>query len=74
MFLKDKRSGDLVGVDDVNELCNPFRTVMLGRDQTGEEEQDPAEFEKDKLVFPSGESLPRCWLEVKTPNAELAGS
>jgi hypothetical protein len=25
--------------------------------------QDPAEFPKAELCFPSGENLPRCWID-----------
>jgi hypothetical protein len=31
----------------------------------GEELQDPAAYAKDDLVFPSGEALPRCWVDAQ---------
>jgi hypothetical protein len=34
------------------------------RVQAGEEEQDPEPIEKQNLIFPSGESLPRCWIDA----------
>lgn len=63
MFLKDKETGDLIEIIDVQSLINPKSTEVSGRDQAGQEEQEPASFEKGKLIFPSGESLPRCWID-----------
>jgi len=36
---------------------------VRARSQRGEEEQDPAEYAKSALRFPSGEPLPRCWTD-----------
>ncbi|MEG3941086.1 acetyltransferase [Microcoleus sp. S36b_A3] len=63
MLLQEKESGDLVEILDIETLVSPSKNQVSGRIQAGEEEQDPANFEKDKLVFPSGEVLPRCWVE-----------
>lgn len=63
MYLKDTDSGDMVEVLDLTALVDPFRERVAGRFHSGEELQDPAYFEKKKLVFPSGEQLPRCWLD-----------
>ena len=63
MLLTDKRSGDLVRIDDVDALLNPFTTEVRARDQAGEEEQDWADFPKTQLAFPSGEELPECWTD-----------
>ena len=63
MFLKDKKSGDLVEVLDVIALADPCKTSIQGRLHVGEELQDPGEFEKSDLNFPSDETLPRCWLD-----------
>ncbi|MDJ0535347.1 MAG: acetyltransferase [Xenococcaceae cyanobacterium MO_207.B15] len=62
MFLK-KSSGDLVEVLETQNLYDPFKTEILGRCHAGEEMQDPEMFTKSELIFPSGESLPRCWLD-----------
>ncbi|NJK69121.1 MAG: acetyltransferase [Microcoleus sp. SU_5_3] len=48
---------------DIDGLISPAKNEVLGRNQAGEEEQEPANFPKGKLVFPSGEILPRCWTE-----------
>jgi hypothetical protein len=64
MFLKDRRTDDLVRIIDLNKLFDPRQECVLGRDQVGEEEQDPLPYSKDQLVFPSGEPLPMCWLDV----------
>ncbi|MBE9121428.1 acetyltransferase [Tychonema sp. LEGE 07199] len=63
MLLQEKESGDLVEILDIESLVSPTQNQVSGRIQAGEEEQDPANFQKNKLVFPSGEVLPRCWVE-----------
>ncbi len=61
MFLKSNKSDDLLEVLDVSELFDPFKSTVLARSHCGEEMQDPADYIKSELVFPSGEPLPRCW-------------
>ncbi len=63
MFLKDKQSGDLVEVLDPREMFNPASSTMKVRYQAGEEVGEPTDVEKANLEFPSGEELPRCWLD-----------
>jgi hypothetical protein len=63
MFMKDRKSGDLVEVLDIMALADPFKANILGRIHAGEEMQDPQEFEKTDLIFPSDESLPKCWIQ-----------
>jgi hypothetical protein len=63
MYLKHKPSGDAVEVLDLGALFDPFQAKVSGRFHAGEEMQDPAEFPKAELGFPSGESLPRCWID-----------
>lgn len=70
MYLKDRESGNLVEVLDVQELVDPCRDRLRGRFHAGEEVQDPSEFAKSGLSFPSGEELPRCWID---PHYRLAG-
>ncbi len=69
MLLQEKKTGNLIEVNDLVALINPQKSNILGQDQVGEEEQDPEEFEKKNLVFPSGESLPRCWVDENYKNA-----
>ncbi|OGI47923.1 MAG: acetyltransferase [Candidatus Muproteobacteria bacterium RBG_16_65_34] len=64
MYLKHKKSGDLVEVLDLEALFDPFQSGVRGRFHAGEELQEPATFEKTGLVFPSGEGLPRCWTDA----------
>ena len=64
MFLKTKQDGSLVDVIKVDQLMDPFSSSLLGRLHAGEEMQDPESFSKKDLSFPSGESLPVCWLQV----------
>lgn len=64
MYLKDTRSGNLVEVMDLAVLFDPCRSSLPGRIHAGEELQEPEEFTKSALVFPSDEPLPRCWLDA----------
>lgn len=64
MFLKHSSKGDLIEILALNDLFDPFSTTVVGRYQHGEEAQDPEKFSKQELVFPSGESLPRCWTDA----------
>jgi hypothetical protein len=63
MFLKERGSGHMVEVLALDDLFNLFEERVLGRYHYGEEAQDPEQFRKSKLVFLSGESLPRCWTD-----------
>ncbi len=63
MFLKDKKSGDLVEVLSVADLIDPCKETVPGRFHAGEEMGEPQTFRKDGLLFPSGEELPRCWVD-----------
>ncbi len=63
MFMKHKPTGDLVEVLDMRLLVDPFQSRIVGRFHAGEEMQDPAWFDKADLIFPSGEALPRAWVD-----------
>lgn len=63
MFLKQKSSGDLIELLEIQNLYDPFQQKVLGKCHAGEEMQDPETFLKSELIFPSGESLPSCWLD-----------
>ena len=71
MFLKDKSKDDLVEVLTLKELFDPFSGTLIGRYQHGEEPQDPETFKKTALAFPSGEALPRCWMDAHYRDEEL---
>ncbi|MCP9941433.1 acetyltransferase [Cyanobium sp. ATX 6E8] len=66
MFLKLRDADDesLVEVLDLKQLLDPFVADVLVRLHAGEELQDPGPVSKDHLVFPSGEALPRCWVQL----------
>jgi len=64
MLLQIKNTTDLVKVNDIQELIDPYSDIVHAQDQEGQEEQDSESFKKENLVFPSGESLPRCWLDA----------
>jgi len=64
MYLKHKESGNLVEILDVRAVVDPCQALVAGRYHAGEELQDPENFSKTDLVFPSGETLPVCWLDA----------
>ncbi len=64
MFLKHTPTGDLVEILDVGVLTNPCEASVSGRFHAGEELQEPSEFAKADLAFPSDEALPRCWVDA----------
>ncbi|MBE9036486.1 acetyltransferase [aff. Roholtiella sp. LEGE 12411] len=64
MLLQIKESGELLEIEEIQELIDPNNDVVHGREQQGEEEQPPESYKKENLVFPSGEDLPRCWLDA----------
>lgn len=68
MFVKDRKSGDLVEVMDLKALADPFKANILGRIHAGEEMQDPQDFIKMDLIFPSDEPLPKCWIDPHYKN------
>lgn len=66
MLLKLRQHPDddvLVEVLDPSALMDPFAASVSARILAGEEAQDPHHFVKGELHFPSGEALPRCWLD-----------
>lgn len=63
MYLKEQKSGDAVEVLGLSDLFDPFRADIVGRFHKGEEIQEAEKFSKQGLIFPSGEALPRCWLD-----------
>lgn len=71
MFLKDKSNDDLIEVLSLKDLFDPFCSSLVGRYQHGEEPQDPETFSKTALAFPSGEELPRCWLDAHYRDSEV---
>jgi hypothetical protein len=58
-----KPTGDIIEILTLDQLFNPCATDVTGVDHFGEEMQDPAAYQKIDLAFPSGEPLPRCWLD-----------
>ncbi len=63
MLLKNKQDGALIEIQDTITLINPFESQVKGCIQEGQEEQNLEKFAKNMLIFPSGENLPRCWVE-----------
>jgi len=68
MFLtlhQHETEGAVVEVLDLKQLVDPFAPAVEARMHNGEELQDPHHFNKAELTFPSGEALPRCWLDAQ---------
>ena len=63
MFLRQKDNNKLIEVLSLTDLFNPNHGTVVGRYHAGEEMQDPEQFKKDDIKFPSGEELPRCWVD-----------
>ncbi|MBC5794553.1 MAG: acetyltransferase [Sphaerospermopsis sp.] len=72
MFLQIKNSRDLVKIVDFQELIDPNSEIVHAKDQEGQEEQETDTYQKEDLVFPSGENLPRCWLDANYQTAHAA--
>jgi len=68
MYLRDKASHDLVEVMDIHTLIDPCVDAFNGRLHAGEEMQETASFAKADMIFPSGEALPRCWVDAHYRN------
>jgi hypothetical protein len=71
MLLQVKETGNLVKISEVVQLIDPNVEEIHGREQAGEEEQDTVAYHKKNLVFPSGETLPRCWLDANYRDTEV---
>lgn len=71
MLLREKSSGHMVDVLTLVDLINLNRDEIVGRYQEGEDVQDPMKFNKEDLVFLSGEALPRCWTDPHYRDKEL---
>ncbi|OOG22338.1 acetyltransferase [Thioalkalivibrio denitrificans] len=71
MFVKDRNNGHLVEVIDRDDLMDPVKSQFKGRYNWGEDLPDPEQFKKSDIIFPSGEPLPRCWLDVHYRDNEL---
>lgn len=73
MLLKQKENigGHLIELQQIEDLINPNHNYIKGRLDYGEELQDLEEYAKSDLVFPSGESLPLCWLDPHYRDNEI---
>jgi hypothetical protein len=74
MFLQCKSSDILIKITDIEMLFNPLQPKITGRSQKGEEEQDPEQYAKQDLKFPSGEDLPGCWVDSNYRNSDYRNS
>ncbi|WP_038247986.1 hypothetical protein [Ghiorsea bivora] len=63
MYVRNLKSGDLAQIDKLAELTDPTAKSVTLHYFSGEEVGEPELVEKNELVFPSGEKLPKCWLD-----------
>ncbi len=63
MLLMEKNSGHLIEVLDPTEVFDPFKASFTGRLDFGEDVAEPDNFKKVGVSFPSGENLPKCWMD-----------
>ncbi len=63
MYLKHVPTGDMVEVVDLTDVINSASPTIRARSYAGEVVNRPENFLKTELIFPSGESLPLCWLD-----------
>jgi len=64
MFLKHSPTDELIEVIDLQDVISPYSPTVRGRSHSGETVYRPENFLKSELVFPSGEPLPKCWIDV----------
>ncbi|MCX7596651.1 MAG: acetyltransferase [Fischerella sp.] len=72
MLLQIKDTGELIKIQDVQELIDPSIDSIRAKEQQGEEEQALESYKKENLVFPSGENLPRCWMDANYRNSKAS--
>ncbi len=70
MLMRNKETGDLIMIESLEQLVSPFDEEVAGRVQSGQEEQDTKRISKLALTFPSGEALPRCWVDSQFRSEE----
>lgn len=63
MFLQHKGTNELVEILNIDDLYDPCKKRVMGRSHAGEEMQEPESYLKYEMLFPSGESLPLCWID-----------
>ncbi len=64
MLLMDRENQHVIEVLSMSDLTNPCHSTLAGRYHYGEEVQDPELFDKNQVLFLSGETLPRCWTDA----------
>ncbi|WP_372832427.1 acetyltransferase [Pontibacterium sp.] len=71
MFLKERKYGHLIEVVELTDLFDPYQSQLVGRCHYGEELQEAEQYTKQELSFPSGEALPKCWIDPHYRDHEL---
>jgi len=70
MLVRVVVSKDLIKINDIEQLVNPFDASVKGHSQAGEEQQEAELYRKEDLAFPSGEPFPRAWLDPDYKTSE----
>jgi len=65
MYLMQIMTGDLVEVIDLQDVVNPHSPTIRVRINGSERAPRIDDLLKSALAFPSGESLPVCWIDGK---------
>jgi len=63
MLVRLVTSKVLIQINDIEQLINPFDASVKGHSQASQEQQESTLYCKKELAFPSGEPLPRSWLD-----------
>lgn len=71
MFVKQKSSGHLIEVLNMQDLYDPSQSSFEGRLNIGEDLPEAEQFSKGDTIFPSGEALPKCWVDAHYRDSEL---
>jgi len=74
MFVQHKTTKNLIEVLSIQDLYDPFCLEIIGQSHSGEELQDETSYIKSELVFPSGEELPRCWVDPHYREAKVTAN
>jgi len=63
MLVRNVNNGDLAQVENLEQLTDPNEKTVMIHYFAGEEIGDSTSANKTDFVFPSGEALPKCWLD-----------
>lgn len=71
MILKHKSTEKVMQVVELQDLMNPLHEQVSMQANYGEEAQEAETVDKQDLLFPSGEGLPRAWTDPHYRDEEV---